>query len=406
MTIKTAEAIHPMNGGVARTPTLHSPMLSKLSDSEVWLKLENLQTTGSFKVRGAQTKLSTLSPEQRKKGVIAASAGNHAQGVAYHAEKLGIPATIVMPKSTPFTKVARTEALGATIVLEGETLSEASDKAHQLERENGLTYIPPYDDPDIIAGQGSVMHEFLEDAPSLDSVIVPIGGGGLISGCALAVKEVGAQTKLFGVQSALFPSMISALEGTTPNIGGQTIAEGIAVKTPGVLTKTIIEKYVQKIFQVDETTLEKAVHLLLIEQKLVVEGAGAAPLAALIKHKETFKGQKVGLVISGGNIDARILSAVLMRGLAREGRLARLRMEVPDAPGSLARATEIIGKRNGNIIEIHHRRLFYDIPVKMTEVDVIIETIDGSQLDDIVTALVQAGFPTVTLKNTSSADPG
>jgi len=406
MTINTTKAVNKLTGRVTRTPTLHSPILSEITDSEVWLKLENLQIMGSFKVRGALSKLSTLTASQRKTGIVTASAGNHAQGVAYHAEKLGIPVTIVMPKPTPFTKVARTEALGARIILEGETLSEASEKAHELEREHGLTYIHPYDDPDIIAGQATVMHEFIEDAASLDSVIIPIGGGGLISGCALAVEQTSSPAKLYGVQSALFPSMISALKGISATIGGRTIAEGIAVKQPGELTQSIIEKYVQQIFEVDETVLERAVHLLLTEQKIVAEGAGAAPLAALLKHRDLFKGQKVGLVISGGNIDARILSAVLMRGLAREGRLARLRMEVPDTPGSLARATEIIGKCNGNIIEIHHRRLFYDIPVKMTEVDVIVETIDGGQLGKIITALVEAGFPTMTLQSTSNTDPG
>ena len=400
------EAAELIKNRVLRTPTQFSPPLSDLTGAEVWLKLENLQVTGSFKARGALVKLSKLTPSLKKAGVVTASAGNHAQGVAYHSEKLGIPATIVMPTSTPFTKVTRTEAMGAKVILEGKTLDEATIKARQLERNDRLTYIHPYDDPDIYAGQGTLMKELLEDAPALDAVIAPIGGGGLISGCALALCGLELAPTLFGVQSTLYPSIVSAIEENHQPFGGRTIAEGIAVKRPGKLTLPIIRKHVKSVYQVDESALENAVHHLLSLQKIVVEGAGAAPLAALLNNLSTFRGKKVGLIVSGGNIDARILSAVLMRGLAREGRLARLRVAIPDNPGSLANATGVIGQCNGNIIEIHHRRLFYDVPVKTTEVDVIIETVDSRQLDIIVASLIKEGFPTSILKSTSESDPG
>jgi len=405
-TITVKDALKSIGSAVLRTPTIYSPGLSEQTGAEVWLKLENLQITGSFKVRGAYIKLMSLQPDQRKAGVVAASAGNHAQGVAYHASKLGIPATIVMPETTPFTKVARTEALGATVLLYGESFSEAVTKAYELVEKNNLTFIPPYDDPDIYLGQGSLMLEFIEDAPELDAVIVPIGGGGLISGCCLAIREANAKTAVFGVQSALYPSMIEAMAGVPSTSGGRTIAEGIAVKTPGNLTKPIIKENVETIFKADETAIEIAVHTLLTEQHLVAEGAGAASLAALLENKSKFKGKRVGLVISGGNIDSRTLSAVLMRGLVRQGRLARLRIEIPDTPGSLSKATGVIGANNGNIIEIHHRRLFHNVPIKLTEVDVVIETVDDRQLEQIISALNEAGFPTSILKGTSVADPG
>jgi threonine dehydratase len=391
-------------GEVLRTPSVASPALSALTGAEIVLKLETLHPTGSFKERGALNKLKSLTPEERSAGVIAMSAGNHAQGVAYHARRLGIPATIIMPEGTPFTKVERTAAHGATVVLRGHGLGEAGRAAHAIATEQGLVFVHPYDDVAIMAGQGTVALELLSDVPDLDAIVVPIGGGGLISGIAIAAKALSPTIEIIGVEAALYPSMLHALHGTpagAPPAGGQTLAEGIAVKEPGKLTRAVVASLVSDILLVDEEALEHAVNVLLDVEKLVVEGAGAASLAALLAFPERFRGRKVGLVLCGGNIDARVLSSILMRGLVREGKLVRLRSEIYDAPGILSRITRIIGDCGGNIVEIYHQRLFYDVPVKHTEVDVVVETRNATHVGEIVGALNEAGFPTRLLSSTA-----
>jgi threonine dehydratase len=391
-------------GEVLRTPAIPAPALSALTGAEVVLKLETLHPTGSFKERGALNKLKSLSPEERAAGVIAMSAGNHAQGVAYHAKRLGIPATIVMPEGTPFTKVERTEAHGATVVLRGEGLGEARRAADIIAAERGLVFVHPYDDAAIIAGQGTVALELLADFPELDTIVVPIGGGGLISGIAIAAKALAPTVEIVGVEAALYPSMLRALHGTPPGAppaGGQTIAEGIAVKEPGKLTRAVVAALVADILLVEESALERAIDMLLDVEKLVVEGAGAASLAALLAFPERFRGKEVALVLCGGNIDARVLSSILMRGLVRGGRLVRLRAEISDSPGVLALITRIIGERGGNIVEIYHQRLFYDVPVKRAEIDAVIETRNAKHVGEIIAALNEGGFPTRLLSNSA-----
>jgi threonine dehydratase len=391
-------------GEVLRTPAVAAPALSALTGADIVLKLETLHPTGSFKERGALNKLKSLSPEERAAGVIAMSAGNHAQGVAYHAKRLGIPATIVMPEGTPFTKVERTEAHGATVVLRGEGLAEARRAADTIAAERGLVFVHPYDDAAIIAGQGTVALELLADFPELDTIVVPIGGGGLISGIAIAAKALSPTVEIVGVEAALYPSMLRALHGTPPGaapVGGQTIAEGIAVKEPGKLTRAVVAALVADILLVEESVLERAIDMLLDIEKLVVEGAGAASLAALLAFPERFRGKQVALVLCGGNIDARVLSSILMRGLVRGGRLVRLRAEISDSPGVLALITRIIGERGGNIVEIYHQRLFYDVPVKRAEVDVVVETRNAKHVGEIVAALNDGGFPTRLLSNSA-----
>ncbi len=393
-------------GEVLRTPAVEAPALSKLTGAEIVLKLETLHPTGSFKERGALNKLKSLSPEQRAAGIIAMSAGNHAQGVAYHARRLGIPATIVMPEGTPFTKIERTEAHGARVVLRGAGLSEARRAADALAAEHGLTFVHPYDDAAIIAGQGTIGLELLADHPDLDAIVVPIGGGGLISGIAVAAKALSPAIEIVGVEAALYPSMLNALrgaagKGAAKSVGGQTIAEGIAVKEPGKLTKPIVAALVSEILLVEEDALEGAVETLLDVEKLVVEGAGAASLAALLAFPDRLRDRRVGLVLCGGNIDARLLSSILMRGLVRAGRLVRLRTEISDSPGVLAKITRIIGDNGGNIVEIYHQRLFYDVPVKLAEVDVVVETRNAGHVAEIVGALNTAGFPTRLLSSTA-----
>jgi threonine dehydratase len=401
------EAAALLAGHVLRTPLTPAPPLSELTGARVLLKLESLQPTGSFKVRGVLVKLKGLGNAGFGGGVIAVSAGNHAQGVAYHAHRLGIPATVVMPRATPFTKIGRTAALGARVVLEGEDLSQARAHAETLAEHEGLCFIHPYDDADIIAGQGTIGLEMLADAPELDCLIVPIGGGGLCAGIAVAAKKAKPDIEIFGVQTSLYPSMWLAIRGEAAGGGrAQTIAEGIAVKQPGALTRPLIEDLVEEIFLVDEAALERAVYTLLDQQRLVVEGAGAAPLAALTDHAERFVGRTVGLVVSGGNIDSMLLSSVLMRGIAREGRLAGLRVEIPDTPGVLAKVTAIVGNEGANIIEVYHRRLFYDVPVKLAEVDVVVETRGPDHVGALIVALRRAGFPTRLLAGTATADGG
>ncbi len=397
--IRAAERL--LEGRVLRTPSLRSPALRELTGADVVLKLENMQVTGSFKPRGAYVKLASLSARDKKAGVVAASAGNHAQGVAYHARNLKIPATIYMPEATPFTKVGRTEALGAKVVLEGESLSEARTAAVKFAGKSGRAFVHPYDDVRIIEGQGTVGLELLADFPDLDAIVAPIGGGGLLAGIAVAAKALKPKIELIGVEAALYPSMSRALDGKKAAGGGQTLAEGIAVKTPGELTKPIIGDLVSDIVLVDEAALEQAVQAHLELARLVAEGAGAASLAAVLADRKRFKGRKVGLIVSGGNIDSRLLSSVLMRGLVRGGRMVRLRVEITDTPGVLSRVTGQIGDCGGNIVEVYHQRLFYDVPVKQAEVDVVVETLGAEHVREIITGLEKAGFPVRLLGATS-----
>ena len=402
--IRAAQAL--IAGQVERTPCAHSRTLSAIAGCEVYLKLENEQYTASFKDRGAYVKLASLSQAERALGVIAVSAGNHAQGVAYHAQRLGIPATIVMPKGTPFIKVIHTRAYGAEVVLEGEDLSQARAKAEALRAARNLTFVHPYDDERIIAGQGTVALEMLEDHPQLDALVMPIGGGGLMAGMCVAAKAIKPSIALYGVQTELYPSMVGALRGGPAPTGGQTIAEGIAVKEPGARTKEIIGRLADDLFLVGETAIEEAVLMLLEIEKTVAEGAGAAPLAALLANRARFAGQRVGVVVSGGNIDTRILASILMRGLVRQGRLVRLRVKISDKPGTLAKVAEVVGDLGGNIVEIYHQRLFYDVPVKLAELDVVVETRDLAHAKEIQARLGDAGFPTRILGGTAAGDEG
>jgi threonine dehydratase len=383
-------------GAVARTPTIAAPALSEIAGAEIHLKLETLHRTGSFKERGALNKLLTLSSAQRRAGVVAMSAGNHAQGVAYHARRLGIPATVVMPEGTPFIKIERTEAFGAKVVLNGDSLVAAREAAQTLAQDQGLAFVHPYDDPAVIAGQGTIALELLADRPDLDTIVAPIGGGGLISGIAVAARAVNPLIEIVGVQSTLYPSMYRIMRGEDPGPAAEapTLAEGIAVKEPGQLTRAVVEALVSDILLVDETMLEDAVEILLDRQKLVAEGAGAAGLAAILAAPERFAGRRVGIIVSGGNIDVRLLASILMRGLVREGRLVRLRAELPDLPGALSRVSGIIGKHAGNIVEVHHQRLFHDTSVKRAELDVVVETQNRHHVELLIAALNAAGFPT------------
>src|SRR5438874_7786208 len=395
------QAAAAIESAIAHTPAITAPAISELVGAEVHLKLETLHRTGSFKERGALNKLLTLDAGQRRAGVVAMSAGNHAQGVAYHARRLGIPATIVMPKGTPFIKIDRTEAFGATVVLKGDSLAAAREAADALARERGAVLVHPYDDPDVIAGQGTVALELLADCPDLDTIVVPIGGGGLISGIAVAAKAHNPEVEIIGVQSTLYPSMYRVLRGEDPGspAAAATLAEGIAVKEPGRLTRQIVKALVSEIRLVDEVTLEGAVEILLDRQKLVAEGAGAAGVAAVLAAPERFRRRRVGIVITGGNMDARLLASILMRGLVREGRLVRLRCELPDVPGALSRLSGVVGKHAGNIVEVHHQRLFHDTSVKRAELDVVVETQNRRHVEVLIAALVAAGFPTHLLPN-------
>ncbi|HXO90970.1 MAG TPA: threonine ammonia-lyase [Stellaceae bacterium] len=398
------DAAAAIAGAIARTPTIAAPALSELVGAELHLKLETVHRTGSFKERGALNKLLRLDVSQRRAGVVAMSAGNHAQGVAHHARRLGIPATIVMPEGTPFIKIDRTEAFGAAVVLKGDSLAAAREAADALARERGSVLVHPYDDPDVIAGQGTVALELLADCPDLDTLVVPIGGGGLISGVAVAAKALKPEIDIIGVQSTLYPSMYRLLRGQDPGppAAAATLAEGIAVKEPGRLTRRIVKALVSEIRLVDEVMLEGAVEILLERQKLVVEGAGAAGVAAVLAAPQRFRGRRIGIVITGGNMDARLLASILMRGLVREGRLVRLRCELPDVPGALSRLSGVVGKHAGNIVEVHHQRLFHDTSVKRAELDVVVETQNRRHVEVLIAALVAAGFPTQLLL--SSAD--
>ncbi len=391
-----AAAAVRIEGQVMRTPLVRAEKLSALTGADIWLKLECLQYTGAFKERGALNKLTQLTDAERARGVIAASAGNHAQGVAFHARALGIAAAIVMPVTTPDVKIRQTRELGAEVIRTGHTFDEARDHAHELERSRGLVFVHPFDDGDIIAGQGTVALEMLDDGPRYDAMIVPIGGGGLISGMALTVKDRHPEIEIIGVQTALFPSMANALAkangGAQHATGGDTLAEGIAVKEAGAITRQIVREHVDDIVLVDERTLERALSMLMNEQKILVEGAGAAGLAAILSDKARFKGKTVGLVLCGGNIDARLLSMILMRDLARSGRLARLRVQLLDMPGQLVRVASIIAELEGNVIDVGHHRTYSDLPAKMTCMDVTIDTQGQNHLQRIIESLQAAGY--------------
>ena len=382
---------------LVRTPTRHSRTLSGIAGCEVWLKFENRQFTASFKERGALNRLLALSPEERRRSVAAMSAGNHAQGVAYHAGRLGIAATIVMPNNTPFTKVKHTRDFGAAVILEGEDLKTADAAARALAAKNGLTFIHPYDDPLVIAGQGTVGLEMLEDVPDLDALLVPVGGGGLISGIAVAAKGVKPEIEIFGAQTELYPAMALALKGealpATPS--AQTIAEGIAVKQPGVLTTAIVRALVRDILVVDEATIEHALAMILEIEKTLVEGAAAAGLAAVLQNRSRFAGRKVGIVMSGGNIDMRLLSNVILRELTREGRILTLEVAIDDRPGALARVAAVIGEAGGNILDVSHNRMMTGISAKSATLGLVIEARDPAHSADIRRLLVDNGFAPV-----------
>ena len=392
-------------GEVVETPCVHSRTLSEITGAEVVLKLENLQYTASFKDRGALVKLKSLTAEERAAGVVAMSAGNHAQAVAYHAQRLGIAATIVMPRDTPQVKAQNTQRFGARVVLEGEIIDEAAARARELAATEGLVLVHPYDDAKIIAGQGTIGLEMLAADPGLEIVVAPIGGGGLIAGIAVAVKALKPDIEVVGVEAALYPSMHQAIHGQTAEGGGRTIAEGIAVKTVGKLTLPIIERLVDDVLLVSEDDLERGVQLLLEIEKTVAEGAGGAALAALLAHRDRFAGRRVGLVISGGNIDMRLLSSVILRGLVRDGRIVRLRIEITDAPGTLARVSKIIGDADANIIEVYHQRAFSGLPAKHADLDVVIETHDAEHVRAIMAALAAAGLDTTLLDSDATVSP-
>jgi threonine dehydratase len=385
---------------VEHTPTRHSDTLSRMTGAEIHLKFENLQYTASFKERGALNKLLSLTDEQKKRGVAAMSAGNHAQGVAYHAGRLGIPATIVMPVGTPFTKVKHTKDFGARVILEGAMLSESYARALQIAQEEGLTFVHPYDDPAVIAGQGTVALEMLADAEEpLDVLVVPIGGGGLISGVAIAAKAINPAIEIYGVQTRAYPSMYDNFKSANLPSAGQTIAEGIAVKDPGKLTREIVRTHVRDILLVDEAQIERALAALLEIEKTVVEGAAAAAFAAVLDNKPLFHGRRVGIVLSGGNIDMRLLSNVILRELSREGRLMSLEIEIEDRPGLLARVATLVGEAGGNILEVSHNRMMTDMPVKSAYLGMVVEARDSGHADEIRKALTDAGF---TLRTTGT----
>jgi len=378
-------------GAVERTPCLPSRTLSRLARCEVFLKFENLQFTASFKERGALNKLLSLSAAERRRGVIAMSAGTHAQAVAYHAARLAIPAVIVMPRGSPNTKISNTRVHGAEVVLEGNSLAEAGEHARARAGRDDLVFVHPYEDEHVVAGQGTVGLEMLEQVPELDVLVVPVGGGGLISGIALAAKSLRPGIRIYGVESKTYPSMHQRLAGQPIRVGGDTIAEGIAVKDVGDIAFDIIRREVEQVLVVEEETIERAVVALIEIEKTVAEGAGAAALAALLEHPRPFAGKRVGLVVSGGNIDTRVLASVLMRGLVRDQRLVRLRVTVRDVSGSLARVAAVIAEAGGNIVEVQHQRIFSTASARATEIEFLIETRDREHTEALVHALRGAG---------------
>jgi threonine dehydratase len=382
---------------VLRTPLLPAPPLSALTGAEVFVKYENLQVTNSFKERGACVKLASLSADERRRGVIAMSAGNHAQAVAYHARRLAIPATIVMPVTTPFVKVKATERFGATVVLDGETITEAQTRAEAIAARQNLVWVHPYDDVKIIAGQGTIALEMLEDAPELDVLVVPIGGGGLVAGCAIAARAKKPSIEIIGVEAALYPSMWNAIHNDRRRCGGATLAEGIAVTNVGKLTLPVVRDCVSDIMLVDETLIERAVNAFLTLQKAMAEGAGAAGLAAMLAEPERFRGRNVGLILCGGNIDPRILASIMVRELERDDRIVSFRLTIPDRPGILGQIATKLGECGANILSVDHHRLFLDVPAKGAKLDVTVETRDATHAEEISQALAAAGYQPVRM---------
>ena len=391
-------------GQVLRTPMLPAPKLSALTGADVHVKYENLQVTNSFKDRGALNKLASLDAAARARGVIAMSAGNHAQAVAYHAARLGIPATIVMPVTTPFVKIEATQAHGAEVVLDGESVAEAQVRAQTLAGERNLTFVHPYDDPLVIAGQGTIALEMLEDAHDLEMLVIPIGGGGLIAGNAIAARAWLPAIEIIGVEAALYPSFWNALSGEDRPFGGPTLAEGIAVKNVGALTLPIVRALVTEIMLVDEAHLERAVNAYLTLQKTMAEGAGAAGLGAMLARPERFRGRKVGLILCGGNIDPRILASVMVRELEREHRIVSFRLTIPDRPGVLGQIATRLVRLGANILEVEHRRLFLDVPAKGAKLDVTVETRDRPHAEEIFKALKAEGFQPVWIDTASTME--
>jgi threonine dehydratase len=384
-------AAERLKGHIERTPCRHSRTLSQITGAEVWVKFENLQFTASFKERGALNKLAQLN--DRGRGVIAASAGNHSQGLAYHGQRLGIPVTIVMPRATPFVKVQQTRDFGAEVVLVGDTYEEAQAHAHALCEQRELIFVHPFDDADVMAGQGTIALEMLEDAPDLEVLPVAIGGGGLIAGVAVAAKHLKPDISIIGVEPASFPSFTARMRGERAVAGGQTIAEGIQVKQVGDLTYATVRPLIDEVLTVEESSLERAIALYCNVEKTVCEGAGAASLAALIEHPEPFRGKKVGLILSGGNIDPRLLASVLTRELVRDQRLVSLKIIGDDRPGLLANVSAVIGGKGANIVEVSHNRLALDVPAKGAEFDIMIETRDAAHTGEVIEALRAAGYP-------------
>ena len=390
------DAQQALQGQIVDTPFAHSRTLSEILGAEVWLKFENHQFTASFKERGAYNRMRTLTPEQRRRGVITMSAGNHAQGVAYHAQRMGVPAVIVMPQFTPGVKVANTRRLGAEVVLHGESFDDARVRALEIAQERQLTLIHPYDDPAVMAGQGTIGLEMLAVKPDLDMIVVPIGGGGLISGIATAAKALRPQIEIVGVQAEAFPYMAAAVSGHIAQGAASTIAEGIAVKSPGHLTLEVIRQKVDDIVLVSEQEIEHAIVLLLEIEKTVVEGAGAAGLAALLHAQldddPRYEGKKIGIVLCGGNIDPLVLGGLIERGMVRAGRLARIRASIRDLPGALSRITQIVAEAGANITQVHHQRAFTTLPAKDVELDLVLQTRGHEHVDEIIAALHAQGI--------------
>lgn len=384
-------------GHVLDTPFVESRTISQLTGCQVFLKFENLQYTASFKERGACNKLAQLSADERARGVIAMSAGNHAQGVAYHAHRLGIRAVIVMPRFTPGVKVERTRGFGAEVVLHGDTLDESRSHARELAEREGLVFVHPYDDEAIVAGQGTLALEMLREQPDLDTLVIAIGGGGLIAGIATAAKAIRPDIRIVGVQTARFPAMVNAIQGTHLPQGTSTIAEGIAVGTPGVITEAIVRQKVDELLLVDEGDIEQAIVMLLEIEKTLVEGAGAAGLAALIKHPQRFAGQRVGLVLCGGNIDPMLLASIIERGMVRAGRLARIQVNARDVPGNLARITATVADAGANIDEVHHQRAFTLLAAQNVAIELVLQTRGREHIALVIERLRAAGFDTALL---------
>jgi len=395
-----------LKGNVVRTPLIRAAKLSDITGADIFVKFENLQVTSSFKDRGAYNKMSSLTSAEKARGVIAMSAGNHAQAVAYHAKRLAIPATIVMPETTPSTKIERTRAHGANVILSGETLADSQLTAEALVKEKGFLLIHPYDDDMVIAGQGTIGIEMLEDAPDLDCIVVPIGGGGVIGGTAIAAKHIRPGIEVLGVEVKLYPSMYHALRGQPAKCGGSTLAEGIAVKNVTERTIAIAKQYVDDVRLVGESDIERAVMAYLTHQKTLAEGAGAAGLAAVLADPAHFRGRKIGLVLCGGNIDPRILASIILRELEREHRIVNLRIQIDDRPGVLGRIATLLGQLGANILEVSHRRMFLDVPAKGAELEIMVETRDRPHADEIVARIENEGFPTRVLDAPGGRETG